>query len=52
VKEDPFQNVVAMYIGLGLYVILYVGYTIWEQFYQKDKEAGVHSIPLILNLMR
>ena len=32
---------------MGLYVILYVGYTIWERFYQKEKEEGYrHFVPL------
>jgi hypothetical protein len=36
--------VVATYIGVALYVILYVGYTLWGRFYQKKQQ---HFVPLL-----
>lgn len=35
---------VATYIGVALYVVLYSGYTLWERFYQKKRQ---HFVPLL-----
>ncbi|KAI0941062.1 hypothetical protein AcW1_005123 [Taiwanofungus camphoratus] len=45
VAEQPFnpRNVVATYIGVALYIILYAGYTIYERFYLKKPR---HFVPL------
>ncbi|KAH7910314.1 amino acid permease-domain-containing protein [Hygrophoropsis aurantiaca] len=46
VKEDPFdaRNVVATYIGICLYIVLYVGYTVYERFGLKKTQ---HFVPLL-----
>ncbi|KAL6307122.1 amino acid permease-domain-containing protein [Sparassis latifolia] len=45
VAEQPFnpRNVVATYIGVALYVILYAGYTLYERFWLKKT---AHFVPL------
>ncbi|KAF9008046.1 amino acid permease-domain-containing protein [Cyathus striatus] len=45
VVQDPFdpRNVVATYIGVAVYVILYAGYTIYERVFQGRKS---HFVPL------
>ncbi|KAF9008051.1 amino acid permease-domain-containing protein [Cyathus striatus] len=45
VVQDPFdhQNVVATYIGVADYVILYAGYTIYERVFEGRKS---HFVPL------
>jgi len=44
VRQEPFnpQNVVATYIGVALYIILFFGYTIYERFYEGKTK---HFIP-------
>ncbi|KAI5999785.1 amino acid permease-domain-containing protein [Pisolithus orientalis] len=46
VKEQPFspRNVVAAYIGVALYLVLYVGYIVYERFILGKRE---HIIPLL-----
>ncbi|KAF9008054.1 amino acid permease-domain-containing protein [Cyathus striatus] len=46
VVQDPFdhQNVVATYIGVADYVILYVGYTIYECIFEERRS---HFMPLM-----
>ncbi|KAG1837510.1 amino acid permease, theoretically lysine-specific [Suillus subalutaceus] len=46
VKEQPFEakNVVATYIGVALYIILYLGYTIYERFGLGIRQ---HFVPLL-----
>jgi amino acid permease len=43
------QNVVATYIGVALYILLYSGYTIYERFYLKCTTYFVptHEVDLI-----
>ncbi|THH29789.1 hypothetical protein EUX98_g4389 [Antrodiella citrinella] len=41
---DP-RNVVATYIGVALYAVLYVGYTLWERFLVSPRPA-CHFVPL------
>jgi len=36
--------VVATYIGVTLYIILYSGYTLWQRFYEKIPH---HFVPLL-----
>ncbi|PPR07250.1 hypothetical protein CVT26_012508 [Gymnopilus dilepis] len=45
VLEQPFEarNVVATYIGVALYIILYGGYTIYEKFILRRKQHFVPS---------
>ena len=38
-----FQNVVATYIGVALYITLYFGYTIYERF---CKGKTTHFVPI------
>ncbi|KAF8871945.1 amino acid permease-domain-containing protein [Gymnopilus junonius] len=44
VRQEPFEarNVVATYIGVALYIILYSGYTLYEKFILKQK---YHFVP-------
>ncbi|TCD68645.1 hypothetical protein EIP91_010300 [Steccherinum ochraceum] len=42
---DP-RNVVATYIGVALYVVLYIGYTVWERFLQSPRPPH-HFVPLM-----
>jgi len=37
VRQEPFEarNVVATYIGVALYIVLYSGYTLYEKFILK-----------------
>jgi len=46
VREDPFEakNVVATYIGVALYIVLYSGYTLYERFHLK---LQTHFVPLL-----
>ncbi|KII94543.1 hypothetical protein PLICRDRAFT_33339 [Plicaturopsis crispa FD-325 SS-3] len=46
VVEDPFEakNVVATYVGVALYIILYGGYTLYERFHLKERQ---HFVPLL-----
>jgi amino acid permease len=46
VKEQPFEakNVVATYIGVALYIVLYFGYTIYERFGLGIRQ---HFVPLL-----
>lgn len=46
VKEQPFEakNVVATYIGVALYIVLYLGYTIYERFGLGIRQ---HFVPLL-----
>ncbi|KAI6043723.1 amino acid permease/ SLC12A domain-containing protein [Pisolithus marmoratus] len=46
VKEQPFnaRNVVATYIGVALYLILYVGYVVYERFLLGRRQ---HIVPLL-----
>ncbi|KAH7921088.1 hypothetical protein BV22DRAFT_1020021 [Leucogyrophana mollusca] len=46
VKEDPFEakNVVATYIGVCLYIVLYAGYFIYERVILKKQQ---HFVPLL-----
>ncbi|EGO02342.1 hypothetical protein SERLA73DRAFT_49618 [Serpula lacrymans var. lacrymans S7.3] len=46
VVEQPFEakNVVATYVGVCLYIILYLGYTIYERFVLKKTQ---HFVPLL-----
>lgn len=39
------KNVVATYIGVALYAILYAGYTLWERFFVSPRPAH-HFVPL------
>ncbi|EJD55389.1 hypothetical protein AURDEDRAFT_109729 [Auricularia subglabra TFB-10046 SS5] len=45
VKSDPFEarNVVATYLGVGTFTMLYVGYTIYEKFVLKLSKP--HFVP-------
>ncbi|TFK61038.1 hypothetical protein BDN72DRAFT_778696 [Pluteus cervinus] len=45
VRQQPFEarNVVATYIGVALYVILYTGYSIYERFFLGNRR---HLVPL------
>ncbi|KIP02036.1 hypothetical protein PHLGIDRAFT_79723, partial [Phlebiopsis gigantea 11061_1 CR5-6] len=45
VVQEPFsaRNIVATYIGLGLYIVAYVGYTLWARFVVR---APHHFVPL------
>ena len=38
------QNVVATYIGVGLYALCYAGYTLYERFWLKQR---THMVPLL-----
>lgn len=40
----PIQNVIATYLGVALYAILYGGYTLWERYWLKHKP---HFVPLL-----
>lgn len=46
-KVEPFEarNVVATYIGVGVFVILYAGYTLYEIFALKTTKP--HFVPLL-----
>ncbi|KIJ69699.1 hypothetical protein HYDPIDRAFT_79112 [Hydnomerulius pinastri MD-312] len=46
VKEQPFdpKNVVATYIGVAMYTILYLGYTAYERFGLGERQ---HFVPLL-----
>ncbi|KAG1738782.1 amino acid permease/ SLC12A domain-containing protein [Suillus lakei] len=46
VKEQPFEakNVAATYIGVALYIVLYLGYTIYERFGLGIRQ---HFVPLL-----
>lgn len=43
------QNVVATYIGVALYIVLYSGYTVYDRFYLKRTTHFVpeHEVDLI-----
>ncbi|KAJ3505855.1 hypothetical protein NLJ89_g7194 [Agrocybe chaxingu] len=45
VRQEPFEarNVVATYIGVALYTILYTGYTLYERFFLGRTQ---HFVPL------
>ncbi|OBZ70070.1 hypothetical protein A0H81_09581 [Grifola frondosa] len=45
VVQQPFnaRNVVATYIGVAMYIVLYAGYTLYERFYLKKLS---HFVPL------
>ncbi|PPR08190.1 hypothetical protein CVT24_001573 [Panaeolus cyanescens] len=45
VKEDPFEakNVVATYIGVALYIVLYTGYSVYQKIVLGEKN---HFIPI------
>lgn len=40
----PFQNVIATYIGVALYILLYAGYTLYEWVFLKKSR---HFVPLL-----
>ncbi|RDB20075.1 Lysine-specific permease [Hypsizygus marmoreus] len=44
VRQDPLEakNVVATYIGVALYIILYAGYSVYERVYQQRSQ---HFVP-------
>ncbi|KAF9476781.1 hypothetical protein BDN70DRAFT_811712 [Pholiota conissans] len=46
VRQEPFEprNVVATYIGVALYIILYSGYTLYERLYLK---RTTHFVPVL-----
>lgn len=46
VKKQPFEakNVIATYIGVALYIVLYFGYTIYERF---GRGVRQHFVPLL-----
>ncbi|KAF9535180.1 amino acid permease-domain-containing protein [Crepidotus variabilis] len=47
VRQTPFQakNVIATYIGVALYIILYLGYTFYERFHLA-KPISRHFVPV------
>ncbi|KAG1736432.1 amino acid permease/ SLC12A domain-containing protein [Suillus paluster] len=46
VKEQPFEakNVAATYIGVALYIVLYIGYTLYERFWRGIRQ---YFVPLL-----
>ncbi|PPQ77160.1 hypothetical protein CVT25_010788 [Psilocybe cyanescens] len=48
VRQEPFEarNVVATYIGVALYIILYTGYTLYEKFFL-HRPLSSHFIPAL-----
>ncbi|KAH9482106.1 Lysine-specific permease [Psilocybe cubensis] len=47
VRQEPFEarNVVATYIGVALYIILYTGYTLYEKYVLR-RPLSSHFVPL------
>lgn len=45
VRQQPFEvkNIIATYIGVALYLILYLGYSVFERFYERKWK---HFVPV------